>query len=261
MTNYARPVHRLLACALAVACASEPSPPPAVATAPAPPIAPPAAETAPEPVPEPEPDAAAPLPPLPVGPASLGVHLPRGGRQPVTLVGRVLDILPPKGDHGLDAWTEVQLAGAGSGPQRFYLLATPEQLALPLAVGQRIVAEIDCRKGGWHRVCDAVVMDSMRRTLLIVSGSGDDTLAEGWSIERGPVATSEIRAGAERSVEHTHALIVTRSDRSLTVSPHAWQRFQLRGESWLVTGYAVVWEGRRPPDARDHRVFAFVRER
>ena len=169
-------------------------------------------------------------------------------------------IQPPTGESGLDAWHRVELAGAAK-PHGFSLLVSPEALQLPFEVGDRIAVEIDCRKGGWHRVCDATMIDAKRRTILIVSGSGDDTLAAGWKIERGPLATSEIRPGRNKSVEHTHALVVSRDGRSVTVRPYEWERFELRGESWLVSGREVVWEGVRPPDARDHRVFALLRER
>jgi hypothetical protein len=128
-------------------------------------------------------------------------------------------------------------------------------------VGDRISIAIDCRKGGWHRVCDATVRDERRQLVMVVSSSGDERIAEGWKIEQGPVATSASEKAREDSVQHTHALVISREGRSLTIAPHEWHRFQLRGESWLVQGYAVTWEGPRPPDAVDHRAFSLVRER
>jgi hypothetical protein len=200
-------------------------------------------------------------PAVPRGPASLGVHVPRGQRMPLALSGRVTSIRPPSGQFGLDAWSQIELRTGGPEPERFALLKQPDSLVLPFAQGDRIFAEIDCRKGGWQRVCDAVVRNDRREIVLIVSASGDHRIAEGWSIERGPVATSEIRPVAEKSVRHTHGLVLSRDGRSLTITPHEWHRFELRGDSWLVQGYAVVWEGLRPPEGVDHRAFSLVRER
>lgn len=208
-----------------------------------------------------EPPSAPPLPPVPKGAASFSIHVPPGARQPLTLAGRVVHVQPPRGETGLDAWFEVALEGGGGTPKSFYFLKAPGALELPFAAGDRIVAEIDCRKGGWHRVCDAVVRDARRRTILIVSGSGGHRIASGWKIERGPVATSEIRPGSQKSVQHTYALVIGREGRSITVAPHEWHRFEVRGESWLVHGYEVEWEGARPPEAFDHRAFVLLRER
>jgi hypothetical protein len=244
---------------LLAACGADPkpgadSPGAAAVSVPAPPAEPVAVEDAGAPD-------KPPLPPVPKGAASFSVHLPPGSRMPVTLVGRVVHVQPPRGESGLDAWSEVALEGGAAMPQTFYLLQAPDTLTLPFAPGDRISAQIDCRKGGWHRVCDATVRDAQRRLVLIVSASGDHRIASGWKIERGPVATSEIRPGAQKSIEHTYALVIGREGRSIPVSPHEWHRFEVRGESWLVHGYEVEWEGVRPPDAVNHRAFVLLRER
>jgi hypothetical protein len=177
------------------------------------------------------------------------------------LAGQVLTIRLPSGQTGLAAWTQVELQSASPQPQSFFLLKQPDSLALPFTPGDRISVEIDCRKGGWHRVCDAVVRNERREVVMIVAASGDRRLAEGWTIEQGPVAVSEIQASEERSVRHTHALVLSREGRSLTIAPNEWHRFELRGERWLVQGQAVAWEGQRPPEGVDFRAFSMVRER
>lgn len=235
----------------------QPTPAQHVATAAPSPSAPPAA---PSPTPSASAAPAVERPPEPKGQASFSLHVERGKRQPLSLVGNVEAIRPPTGQHGLDAWSELTLSVSGK-QEKLYLLYGPPALALPFAPGDRIGVEIDCRKGGWHRVCDGVFRDMARRTLLVVSGSGDDDSAPGWKVERGAVATSEVRPTPQRSVRHTHSLRFQSEGAQVTVMPHEWKRLVVHGKSYLVSGYEEVWEGERPPDARDHRSFAIVLEK
>lgn len=248
-----------VAAALIAGCGSRAtpaSPPPHVAASPA--------SDAPEPGPAPAPSTTPPAGPVrasePKGQASLALHVERGKRQPLSLVGTLDAIRPPSGDHGLDAWVELTLSVAGKS-EKLYLQSSPPGLTLPLETGARIFVEIDCRRGGWHRVCDGVFRDAARRTLMIVAGSGDEAAAPGWKVARGAVATSEVRPSKERSVLHTHSLEFQSDGARVSAMPHEWKRIVVHGRSFLVTGYEVVWEGQRPPDARDHRSFAIVFEK
>jgi hypothetical protein len=198
--------------------------------------------------------------PVPVGPASLSIHVPIGRRQPVVVDGTIDALVPPRGKDGLDAWNELRVSAVGPKAE-LYLLIAPETLTLPFGAGDRVHIEVDCRKGGWHRVCDGKIVDANRRVLAMISGSGDDEVAKGWSIERGPVATSEIHPGPTRVVEHTHALTFSSERASVTALPHQWARVLVHGRSYLVQGHETAWEGPPPPDARDHREFAIILER
>ncbi len=212
---------------------------------------------------EPEPVSAEPVStpprPVPTGPASLSIYVPVGKRQPVALDGTIESLKPPRGDVGLDAWTEITLSGVGPKTS-FYLLFEPPSVRLPFSPGQRLRVEIDCRKGGWQRVCDGRIEDGSRSVLAIVSGSGDDD-STGWKVVRGPVATSEIHPGKDRVVEHTHSLTFSSQRASVTALPHQWTRVLVHGKSYLVEGHETVWEGVPPPDAHDHRAFGIVLER
>lgn len=247
----------MLAAAASCGSPTEPAAPtPHVATAPREPVAPvvvpPASTIAPARVVE--------RPPEPKGHASYSVHVERGKRQPLSLVGTLEAIRPPTGDHGLDAWHELTLSVSGK-PEKIYLLFTPPTLSLPLSVGDRLSVEIDCRRGGWHRVCDGVIRDMARRALLIIAGSGAEDAAPGWKVGRGAVATSEVRPTQQKSVLHTHSIELQSEGARVSVMPHEWKRVLVHGRSYLVTGFETVWEGERPPDARDHRAFAIVFEK
>jgi hypothetical protein len=245
--------------ALLVACGSAPaSHPSAAPIAPMPTASP--RETEPPEVESnsAEPSVVAPRP-VPTGPASLSIHIPVGKRQPVALDGAIESIEPPRGDVGLDAWTRITVSGQGPKTS-FYLLIEPPSAVLPLSAGDRLRVVIDCRKGGWQRVCDGRIEDGSRRVLAIVSGSGDDD-STGWKVVRGPVATSEIHPGKTRVVEHTHSLTFSTQRASVTALPHQWTRVLVHGRSYLVEGYETVWEGVPPPDARDHRAFGILLER
>jgi len=236
------------------ACAGTPARPTVVDTSP-----PPEASSSEPPSPTPPVAPARSERLLPRGEAALAIHVERGKRQPLMLVGSVAAILPPAGKAGLDAWWEIRLAG--SPPGSFRLDVKPTGVALPFEEGDRIALEIDCRKGGWERVCDGVVRDMQRTPLLIVSGSGSDEVATGWRIERGAVATTEVHPGPPRTVRYTHSLSFERLGATVTALPHEWSRLTVHGRSWLVTGYEEAWDGPRPPDARNHRTFAIVLEK
>ena len=197
--------------------------------------------------------------PPPKGAALLSIHVERGKRQPLALIGGV-SALAASVREGLEGWTEVTLSTA-SGAERFYLLLEPPTLKLPFAMGDRISVDVDCKKGGWRRVCDGSVRDMTKKKVLVISGSGSDEVAREWSLRRGAVATSEVHPGTPPSIQHTHALELESEGAAVTAMPYEWKRVLVHGRSYLVTGYEVVWEGTRPPDARDHRTFSIVLER
>ncbi|MFO0564062.1 MAG: hypothetical protein U0263_00290 [Polyangiaceae bacterium] len=212
---------------------------------------------------EPAPSSSAPRvvrPPEPKGPAAFALNIEPGKRQPLSWVGSIEAIRPPANDADIEAWTSVVLSVAGRS-ESFGIRYSPVSLALPFAVGDRIAIQIDCRKGGWHRACDATIRDTARRLLVLVSGTGGDETDSGWKVERGELATSHVRPGQEKSVEHTYSLKISSERAEVVAMPHEWRRVLVHGRSYLVTGYEVSWEGARPPDAHDHRTYAVLAER
>lgn len=194
---------------------------------------------------------------VPVGEASAGVYIERGQRQPLWFQGRIRRIGAPEGDAGLESWTTLELLAPGPKEIRFFV--RPPGIALPFAEGDFVKGSVDCRRGGWSRVCDAVFRGADHRLLLAIAGSGNPTLIDDWTIQRGPLAFSESRARGPKSVRHTYTLVVRHARQSVTVPPHEWQILRANDGAWLVEGHAISWEGVRPPDAPDYLHYAILR--
>jgi hypothetical protein len=144
-------------------------------------------------------------------------------------------------------------------PRELRLLLAPDGVPLPFAEGDRIRVDIDCRKGGWSRVCDGVIRDERQRLLLAVAGSGDTTLLHDWRVERGALALSEARPKGPKSVRHTFGVSVRHSRERAELAPHEWSLLQASDGHFLVEGHAVSWEGARPLAAPDYLHYAIVR--
>lgn len=144
-------------------------------------------------------------------------------------------------------------------PREFRLLLAPSGVPLPLAEGDAVRIDIDCRKGGWERVCDVVIRDDRQRLLLAVAGSGDPTLLHDWRIERGALALSETRPKGPKSVRHTFGISVRHARQSAELAPHEWGVLRASDGSFVVEGHAVAWEGARPLRAPDYLHYAIVR--
>jgi hypothetical protein len=197
---------------------------------------------------------------VPDGFASAGIHVPRGQRQPLATQGRILAILPPApSEPESGSWMTLELE-APSSP-RLRLLLTPVGMALPFSEGDFVKADIDCRRGGWARICDGVLRSRDHKLLLAISGSGAALPLPDWVIQIGPLALSEARPKGPKSIRHTYGIVVRHARQVITVAPHEWQLLQANDGAWLVEGHAVRWEGARPLDAPDYLHYALVRAR
>lgn len=175
---------------------------------------------------------------------------------PRTLVGSV-ERLGPGSRPG---FTRVIVSGPGSADGRsFEVLLEPAVLGLPFRPGDRVLVDLDCRKGGWHRACDLVVRDARRRLLLAVAASGDPLLVPGWTVRRGEPPVSELLRESPRSVRHTHGVVLRVQGREIEAPPFVWKELALSEGSFWVVGHEVRWEGERPPGARDQRAWAALR--
>jgi hypothetical protein len=182
--------------------------------------------------------------------------VPTGQRQPLSVRGAVSVIAPAAGESGLDAWMQI---GFSAPARSLRLLLTPKDVPLPFSEGEFVKVDVDCRKGGWSRVCDGVFRDASHRLLMAIAGSGDSTLVADWRVERGPLALSEARPKGPKSIRHTYGVTVRHARQIINVHPHEWQLLRASDGTWLVEGHAVRWEGARPLDALDYLHYAVVR--
>lgn len=197
--------------------------------------------------------------PVPLGEPRSGVWIDPGQRNPISLVGPIVGVTHDA-TPGRGGWTQITVGGQGSEAQRrFALLLGPEPATFPAGPGERVAIELDCRRGGFHRVCDATVRDARRRLLAAIAGSGYRRLVPGWDVTAGARATSEVLREEPLSVRHTGGVDVAVRGRRWSVSPLAWTRIDTSEGPYLVHGESVSWEGTRPPDARDHVAWAALR--
>lgn len=197
--------------------------------------------------------------PTPPGEPRSGVWIDPGRRNPISLVGPVVQVTQDD-TPGRGGWAQITVGGAGPEAQRrFALLLGPEPARLPVGPGERVAVELDCRRGGFHRVCDATVRDARRRLLAAIAGSGYRRLVSGWDVTAGARATSEVLREEPLSVRHTGGVVVAMRGRRWSVAPLAWTRIDTPEGPYLVHGESVSWEGTRPPDARDHVAWAALR--
>lgn len=190
--------------------------------------------------------------PAPSTRACSAIHVADEARPVLQMSGAVTSIRTPPDPHG---WTEVDLEGH---PRAFELLCSGA--SPPFSTGERIKAQINCSRGGFHRVCDGVIEDAAGSPLMLLIASGDPAKAAGWTIELGPV-TREVPSSnpGPRSVRREHGLVFGREGRTVPIPAGAWAAFPGKGGGWLVTGMAVRWEGLRPPEGVDHSSYAIVR--
>jgi len=141
------------------------------------------------------------------------------------------------------------------------LLLTPPDVPLPFGEGDFVRIDIDCRKGGWQRVCDGVIRDERQRLLLAIAGSGDVTLVNDWRVERGTLALSEARPKGPKSVRHTFGVDVRHGRQNARLAPNEWSVLHASDGSFFVEGHAVGWEGARPLGALDYLHYSIVRAR
>jgi hypothetical protein len=128
----------------------------------------------------------------------------------------------------------------------------------PFAVGDSI--EVDIRVGGgWHRVFDALIKDAKGKVLLIVSGSGDDSWADGWRVTMGKVVKREQNPNTkQRSIQRTHALDLERGKTKVSAPPNTCTVVKDGAQRYLVNGFGNSWDGLRPPEGIDYSQFVMI---
>lgn len=132
---------------------------------------------------------------------------------------------------------------------------------LPLHTGDAVTGEYDCSGGGFHLVCDAIFRDAAGKATLIISGSGRDTLADGWTTSVGKVVKSEQDVNQkQKSVRREHALDFKKDSLAVTTPPGACARVLDGKIGWLASGGGISWIGVRPPEGIDYSSYSLVRE-
>jgi hypothetical protein len=170
--------------------------------------------------------------------------------EPVTFAGTVRSIKVTK-DSGSDV-----VVDDGTKPQTFTVSTT---VALPFKVGDQIDVSLR-RGGGWHQVYDALIKDHSGKPILIVSGSGADDWADGWTVATGKVVESSQNPNStEESVNRTHALDFARGKTKTTVLPNKCVAVQDGADRYAVSGSGHSWVGLRPPEGVDYQTFSMIR--
>lgn len=133
-------------------------------------------------------------------------------------------------------------------------------LPLPFKLGDTIRITYRCGGPPPGLYCDAMIADAGGRVLAIAAQNGTDDFSDGWTAKPGKVVEARQNPNESRhAVERTHALVLTRGKTSATVTGSACTAIEDGATTWYATGAAHSWDGVRPPDGIDYRVYSLVR--
>jgi hypothetical protein len=170
---------------------------------------------------------------------------PQPGHFDGTATGKVATIKPDQ------YWTRVHLE-----PAFDFTISVPGKL--PFAAGDTVALHYHC--GGGHQiVCDVRLADAHDTTLLISAALGSDTLSDGWTSAVGAVTqTRQDPNAAQKSIERHHALVVTRGALHATIAADRCTSIADGKITWLASGFAIRWEGIRPPEGIDYQSYSLI---
>ena len=134
-------------------------------------------------------------------------------------------------------------------------------LPAPFAAGDTIAVHYRCGGPPPGLACDARIEDAHGKVLAIAAWNGTDDLSDGWTSKPGKIVTSEQSPNEKRtSVRRVHELELARGKASVTARDGACASVVVDGVTWLATGYAVTWDGVRPPEGIDRKGYSLVRK-
>ncbi len=188
------------------------------------------------------------------GPGAASLYLEGTPQELVHFRGAVASLRPPRGDSGLDRWWRVEVAGG----RPFHVLIVPSSRKPPFREGESIDVTIDCRRRSRVPDCDGLILDASGQLVAALSDSGQLTVSD-WSVEQGGARSSADRA--PYGVEVTHAMTFHHQGKTTASTPGEWRELSTPDRSWLVSGRAIAWEGKRPSEASDNQSFAILRNR
>lgn len=141
-----------------------------------------------------------------------------------------------------------------------FTVLVPDHQTLPFARNDTISLAYHC--GGGHQiVCDVRLADAKGATLILAHALGTNQDADGWTATPGAVTRSRQNPNTKQtSIEHTLALTLAKGSLHATVSDAGCTEIKDGNTTWLASGFAVRWEGVRPPEGIDYQQFALWRK-
>lgn len=153
-------------------------------------------------------------------------------------------------------WTEVHLDDGAAGLD--FTMSPPT--AQPFAKGDKLALKFACG-GGWQIVCNTQLADGQGRVFLISAALGSDELSEGWtSSVDARVKSSPNPNSSQKSVQHTYALVLAKGRTKATVGPDKCTTIDDGSDKWSASGFAIRWEGLRPPEGIDYQQYQLMRQ-
>ncbi len=154
----------------------------------------------------------------------------------------------------------VVLSGPGPVDDRSFLLELPENVPLPLSVGDVIGATLNLKVVKIHRTLEGTIVDEKGKLLLGFSQDGNASFAPGWTFSRGRVVSTDKPHAADGARRQTHRVKLGYQGKVADAEPNTWRKLATDDGEWVVVGSAVSWtQGKLPPDAGDHASFTVVR--
>jgi len=133
-------------------------------------------------------------------------------------------------------------------------------LPMPFKQGDTIGVHYRCGGPPPGMYCDARIEDASGKVLVIAAWNGTDDLSAGWTAKPGKILKEDQNPNEKRkSVQRSHELALAHGKTTGTATA-ACTEITDGDTTWLATGYAITWDGVRPPEGIDRKGYSLVRK-